>query len=290
MEVAFEPPALHVAGRHDPRSRRAQLVEVRAQLGVEPLVLEGECRRGPNGLHVLVLLCKGAVVEDRAHPPAFVLDDRGDLSLRRRIDPHRPADGIDVRILVRDPVRELQARVAERFPQSVAQRAAAAAAAAQPGDEHADRLGLAEAEPHESDQERHRKAGDGAEESERKSVGDPAREARLLDDQLRHQEGEREAAAGQDRGVGPLLACGADSPAAVEDGHHRAQERDRDVDLGRADHFGGLGALDEQGVGWTVGAAVLDGIGEQERRQMNHGRVEVGDGDQEAVKPALEPS
>ena len=57
-----------------------------AQLGVQPLILERERRRGADCLDEITLLGKSGVVDDRRDPPSFMLDGGGDLALRRRID------------------------------------------------------------------------------------------------------------------------------------------------------------------------------------------------------------
>ena len=65
----------------------------------------------------------------------------GDLSLRCRIDPHRPSVGVHVRALARHPIGELQGVVSERRRERAAQ-GAATAAATKLADERVDRLGL----------------------------------------------------------------------------------------------------------------------------------------------------
>ena len=57
MKVALEAAALGDAGLDDPRPRGAQLLEARAQLGVEALVLERERGGAADGLEqILVVL------------------------------------------------------------------------------------------------------------------------------------------------------------------------------------------------------------------------------------------
>ena len=149
---------------------------------------------------------------------------------------------------------------------------------------------MAEPESHQSRQEGKRKAGERAEQGQRQPIGDAARQVGLFDDPLCHQENECEAAHGDDRGEAASLTRGAVPPAPVEDRQHCAYQRDRDVQLRVGYHCGRLGVIDQQWVGGAVGAALLGGIGDQETGQLNHRRVEVGDGDQETISPALQPA
>ena len=50
VKVALEPTAFFVAGSDDPRPRVTQLGKLGAELGLEPLVLEREARRGADRL------------------------------------------------------------------------------------------------------------------------------------------------------------------------------------------------------------------------------------------------
>jgi len=100
VEIALDPASLLIAGLHDARARRSQLSAGRPQFGVQPLVFQCEPRRGADCLHKFALFRKAGVVEDRSDRPAFVLDRRGDLSLRCRIDPRRPTFGVYVSALV----------------------------------------------------------------------------------------------------------------------------------------------------------------------------------------------
>jgi hypothetical protein len=50
VEVALEPATLGVPGLDEPRARGAQLRRVRAQFGVQPLVVQQQRGRRPGGL------------------------------------------------------------------------------------------------------------------------------------------------------------------------------------------------------------------------------------------------
>ena len=68
VEVALEPPALGVAGLDDAGARRAQLLELRAHLGLQPLVLERE-PRGRGHLVDELLVGEQSRARARAQPP-----------------------------------------------------------------------------------------------------------------------------------------------------------------------------------------------------------------------------
>jgi hypothetical protein len=68
MQVALEATARRVAGLDDPCSGGAQLLDLRAQLGVEPLVLEREGGSRAHGADELALICQRRVVDDCRHP------------------------------------------------------------------------------------------------------------------------------------------------------------------------------------------------------------------------------
>src|SRR5439155_2701631 len=102
---------------------------------------------------MLALPGEAGVVEDRGHPPALVLDGGGNPPLWEGFDRRRPSLRVDVTVLVRHPVDELQRGVTKRLRESIAQRPPPSAAA-KPRDERAHRLGLAVAGAHQADQER----------------------------------------------------------------------------------------------------------------------------------------
>ena len=69
VEVALESPARRVAGIDDARTRGAKLLELRAQLGVEPFVLERERGGRTHRPDQLALVLERDVVHDRRHSP-----------------------------------------------------------------------------------------------------------------------------------------------------------------------------------------------------------------------------
>ena len=77
VQVALEPAALVVGRLHDPRARGAQLLDLRPQLGVEPLVLERERGRCADRLGSAPVLVERSVVDDRADRLALALDRAG---------------------------------------------------------------------------------------------------------------------------------------------------------------------------------------------------------------------
>src|SRR4051812_40394494 len=117
VEVALEPPAL--AHRHldEPGPRGLQLLDPRAQLGLEPLVLQLERRRGRRGADEARVVAQRRVVDDGADALGVALD------LRDRA-PGAMVGQLDAVALVGDvvagrlaPVDELQRRVTERVRQ-----------------------------------------------------------------------------------------------------------------------------------------------------------------------------
>ena len=76
MDVALDPPPLGVAGSHDSRSGLPDLLELGADVGGEPLVLEGESRSGRDGPDELGLLDERRVVDQRSDRSAADLEPR----------------------------------------------------------------------------------------------------------------------------------------------------------------------------------------------------------------------
>ena len=97
MEVALEPPALVVGRLDDPRPRGAQLLDPRAQLDVEALVLEREAAAAATTVFSELGLCveRGVVADHRHRPP---VDARPAVQCRAaqlaQLD--RIAGGVDV--------------------------------------------------------------------------------------------------------------------------------------------------------------------------------------------------
>ena len=76
VDVALDPPPLGVAGGHDSRSGLSDLLELGADVGGEPLVLEGESRSGRDRPDELGLLDERRVVDQRSDRSAADLEPR----------------------------------------------------------------------------------------------------------------------------------------------------------------------------------------------------------------------
>jgi hypothetical protein len=62
VEIAFQPPALGVTGRHEAFPRVAQPADLHAQLGFEALVLQCDRRRGADAADELGLVAQAGIV------------------------------------------------------------------------------------------------------------------------------------------------------------------------------------------------------------------------------------
>ena len=123
VQIALEPAPLLVAGRDDPRARGTQLHQLRAQLRLQPLVLERQpCRRARR-------LEQPRPLEQRG-----VVHERRDWSLGRTEHRHRPTRpgrrqlerpplAVDVRRSLGQPERQLERGIAERPRECVPHRA-----------------------------------------------------------------------------------------------------------------------------------------------------------------------
>ena len=102
---------------HQPRARGLQLVEARAQLGLQALVLQRQRGRGGHRAHEPGLVGQRGVVDDRADADALALD-LGHRAARARLGQldRAPVVG-DVVAGRRAPVDELERAVAERVGQ-----------------------------------------------------------------------------------------------------------------------------------------------------------------------------
>ena len=81
VQVALEPAALLEPDLEHALARAAQLVDLRAQRGIQPLVVKRKRGGRAHGLHVPAHLRERRVVHDRGHALAFALD-LGDRALR----------------------------------------------------------------------------------------------------------------------------------------------------------------------------------------------------------------
>ena len=158
VEVALESPARRVAGIDDARTRGAKLLELRAQLGVEPFVLERERGGRTHRPDQLALVLERDVVHDRRHPLAARVDRRAQPSRAVPRDLHGLARGVDVQAPLRKPVGEGERRIREGVGQRVAQAHPPLLGVPEPRDELADgsRPGDAAAEEAGEESERNR--------------------------------------------------------------------------------------------------------------------------------------
>ena len=93
VQVALDPPARVVAGRDQPRARRAQLLVAGPQLGVEALVAQREPGRRARGAHQLRLLEQRGVVHDRGAHRLLDLGHGASTRATRRGAPRRRRSG-----------------------------------------------------------------------------------------------------------------------------------------------------------------------------------------------------
>ena len=76
VKVALEPPALGVARLDDAGARRAEILQLRARLGLQALVLEREARRRGDLLDELRIVEKVGPVEQERDGPAVANERR----------------------------------------------------------------------------------------------------------------------------------------------------------------------------------------------------------------------
>ena len=98
VQVALDPPALHLRGLDDPDARGAELLQPGAQLGLQALVLEREPGRGARRGDQLGVVTERRVVHERGDPAPVALDLRHRPVLRER---DRAALGVDVAVAER---------------------------------------------------------------------------------------------------------------------------------------------------------------------------------------------
>jgi hypothetical protein len=86
VQVAFEPSALRVAGRHHAQTRRSQLLDLLEQVAVQAVALQRDAHGGKERVEELALLQEPGCVDDRADLASVVLDrvtTCPELSVRR---------------------------------------------------------------------------------------------------------------------------------------------------------------------------------------------------------------
>ena len=125
VQVALEPPPLRVAGRDDPLARGLQLDHPGLRLGVQVLVLERDRGRRGDGLHELRVVVERRVVDQRRDALAVAVDGRDRPVAARRGQRDLLSRGVGVGLVLRQPVRHDELRIAERPRQRRLQVAAA---------------------------------------------------------------------------------------------------------------------------------------------------------------------
>ena len=211
VEVALQAPPLALSGLEDARADGAQLVDAGQQLGLEPRVLDGDRGRRADGVQQLGLLAQRRVVHERGHGRAVAIDERRDAArVGRQL--HRLAVEVGVGLVLGQPGREDERRVAQRAGQRVAQRARRRVGA-QGEHELADgRAREARAQHVDEHGDRHRDERDDRGDREplgRRAVGD------LLDAEPGRHEQQHERA-GEDRRE-PAAQRGAGRPEAADE-------------------------------------------------------------------------
>ena len=111
MEVTLEPTSLVVPRADDSRSRGAKLLELGAQLGMQPFVLEREPHCRSRSIEQRLLICQVRVVHDRCE----VVPDQGDRPRRSLTDRDLATFLVHPGAPVRKPECELEGRVADRL-------------------------------------------------------------------------------------------------------------------------------------------------------------------------------
>jgi hypothetical protein len=113
VEVALDPAALGVAELHDPGPGGADLLELGPDLGLKALVLDRQAGGGGDRLDQLGLVVKGGVVDQSGDGVAVVAQDGDAAAAIRRGQLDRPGRPVDERLLVGQPVGELDRGVVE---------------------------------------------------------------------------------------------------------------------------------------------------------------------------------
>ena len=158
---------------------------LRAELGLQALLLEGERGRRRHGVHELALVGEAPVMEERCDALAAVLDERRSVPGPRDRLGERLALVVDPRLTLRGPVGQVQRRVAERRRQRVAERAAVAE-----GDHEVRDACAGESRPQDAGEERDRHEREGSQRGELDRVAGVGVEG--ADEAARHETHERD--------------------------------------------------------------------------------------------------
>ena len=107
VQVPFEAPSLGDACFDDPGARVPHLVELRAQLDQQALVLQCETGRARDGVEECRVLAQRRVVDERGDLVAVTFEDRH-RTLRGGSDRNRAPVHVHVLVRVADPVGDLE--------------------------------------------------------------------------------------------------------------------------------------------------------------------------------------
>ena len=233
MEVALDPPALEIPGLDDPCARGADLLELRFDLGRQPIVLDRQPHGAGNRGDQARLLEEDRVVDDRGLPDAVPLEHRDGLARAVFGQLHRLAGRIDEPILAGRPVGHLQGGITERVGEGIAE-AGRRRGLPQLDDEVRDAgAGHPGPEDHEQDRDRDRDLGQ-EDQVVQRLERDPGRE----EDPRRRLQEDRDGAREDGRHLAPNRAAGSQpAPTERDDEEHGAERDDRSLD--RVDHVGG---------------------------------------------------
>ena len=120
MQIPLEPLALLLADVDDAGPGRPQLDEVRSELGVQPPVLDGNAGSCGHGGQQLGLVVECRVVQQGSNLRGSLFDQRGGPTALRSRQLDQPTFDIRVALVVGQPVRQRERRVAERSRESIA--------------------------------------------------------------------------------------------------------------------------------------------------------------------------
>ena len=284
VEVALESPPLGVGGVDDPRPRVSGLLELGAQLGEEPLVVERETGGAGDCVEQCGVLAERSVVNQRRDFLAAALEDRDRSSCSRNDIDLVPVD-IHVLLGGRDPVAELERGVSQGAGERVS-KPSLLGTVAQLDHE------LADSDPREARLEQTEEIGDrhggkGHALGRLEARGDPG--GRLVGDQHRREQRGRHTAGHEDRCERSPQQRRGGLPAPNE--HARDPGCDRDAAQPYPVHERAMHAhvvTHEEEIprarGGRATADVLDAH-EHEHHHLNRDRIDVRRCDEKALQP-----
>ena len=224
VQVALEPPPLLEPDLEHALARAAQLGDLRAQLGVQPLVLEREPGGRPHRLHVPAHLRQRRVVHDRGHALAVAVHlrdrSRGVPEGQLVLAPAR----VDVVPLLGQPEQELERRVLERLGERVA-HPARARGRAQLRHQLAHRAALRHARAHERGQEQVRNQRQRDDRENERDLRGALAESGRLKRELPHRRDQQRDARGVNGGVEAALRPRG-APPAPDQAHQHGHDQD----------------------------------------------------------------